>query len=57
MKTAELDRLIANLGKALFTSEELFENLARNEGQYISVDDLTYLCYFRINLLIGCKGT
>jgi len=43
METAELDHLIANLGKALFTNEELFGNLARQEAKYISVDDLTYL--------------
>jgi colicin immunity protein/pyocin immunity protein len=43
MKTADLDHLIANLGKAIFTNEELFEGLARQESKNISVDDLTYL--------------
>jgi hypothetical protein len=43
MKEIDLDSHIAELGKALFTSQSLFEDLAKQESHDVSITDLEYL--------------
>jgi len=43
MKSSAIDHLIANLGAALITNQNSFEDRAKQESNGLSIEDLTYL--------------